>query len=51
MPTYCYRATENSKGCDYCKETFEVKQHMDEEALKTFLYKKGYMQETINVIP
>ena len=23
----------------------------DEEALKTFLYKKGYMQETINLIP
>lgn len=35
MPTYCYRATENSKGCEYCKDTFEIKQHMDDEALKT----------------
>ncbi|MCQ2736584.1 MAG: zinc ribbon domain-containing protein [bacterium] len=35
MPIYCYRATENSEGCDHCKNTFEIKQKMSEDALKT----------------
>jgi putative FmdB family regulatory protein len=34
MPIYCYRAMEDEKPCDYCREIFEVTQKMSEPALE-----------------
>lgn len=33
MPTYEYRAKDNTKACDTCRERFEVQQAMSEEPL------------------
>lgn len=33
MPTYEYRAADEQKACDYCRERFEIRQSMSEEPL------------------
>jgi len=34
MPTYCYQAKDAGKSCTLCKEGFEIKQSMKDEALE-----------------
>jgi putative FmdB family regulatory protein len=34
MPIYCYRAVEKEKGCEHCREVFEVTQKMSDAAIE-----------------
>ena len=49
MPTYEYRATEQDKACDHCRDRFEARQSMHDEPLSACPQCGGAVERVVSL--